>query len=282
MLWMAALATLVVSGVAIHCWAAEVVAFALAKLQALGGLHAPTDVPENSSLGRPCVALSPATVARSLLLGLTLAWSCRSPTGARLRRMTASIRAFDCLNPRLLSAQPWELLRIPLVGPEAHTSSVPIQLSLLLVSLPANWMVFKPSPPLWNFFWGWQRRPPSWATDKHGLLGAPGFHVYAPRSFQGLGARRTLPFSRAPPCLSAQQRSWMVLRLRALGSQWAMGLATLPPGFLPSEPITTVDVLSSWHIPAPRQPWFLRPRAPSTFSAQERAAVRRPGIAPNG
>ena len=47
---------------------------------------------------------------RSLLLGLILAWSCRSPTGARLRRMTASIRAFDCLNPRLLSAQPWELL----------------------------------------------------------------------------------------------------------------------------------------------------------------------------
>ena len=90
-------------------------------------------------------------------------------------------------------------------------------------------MVFEPSPP-------------SWATDKHGLLGAPGFHVYAPRSFQGLGARRTLPFSGAPPCLSAQQRSWMVLRLRALGSQWAMGLATLPPGFLPSAPITTVDV----------------------------------------
>ena len=28
--------------------------------------------------------------------------------------MTASIRAFDCLNPRLLSAQPWELLRISL------------------------------------------------------------------------------------------------------------------------------------------------------------------------
>ena len=34
----------------------------------------------------------------------------------------------------------------------------------------------------------------------------------------------------------------MVLRLRALGSQWAMGLDTLPPGFLPSAPITTVDV----------------------------------------
>ena len=49
--------------------------------------------------------------------------------------MTASIRAFDCLNPRLLSAQPWELLRIPLVGPEARTSSVPMQLSLLLAFL---------------------------------------------------------------------------------------------------------------------------------------------------
>ena len=97
-------------------------------------------------------------------------------------------------------------------------------------------------PTVVESVWGWQRRPPSWATDKHGLLGAPGFHVYAPRSFQGLGARRTLPFSRAPPCLSAQQRSWMVLRLRALGSQWAMGLDTLPPGFLPSAPITTVDV----------------------------------------
>ena len=93
-------------------------------LRTCRGLRAPTDVPENSSLGRPCVALSPATVARSLLLGLTLAWSCRSPTGARLPRMTASIRAFDCLNPRLLSAQPWELLRIPLVGPEARFSSL--------------------------------------------------------------------------------------------------------------------------------------------------------------
>ena len=147
MLWMAALTTLVASGIAMRF---PVPFFIVGRrrllplrwlsckpLRTCRGLHAPTDVPENSSLGRPCVALSPATVARSLLLGLTLAWSCRSPTGARLRRMTASIRAFDCLNPRLLSAQPWELLRIPLVGPEARTSSVPIQLSLLLVSLPA-------------------------------------------------------------------------------------------------------------------------------------------------
>ena len=135
--------------------------------------------------------------------------------------MTASIRAFDCLNPRLLSAQPWELLRIPLVGPEARTSSVPIQISLpawsagpgLMMSktLPRDAGVIGPAfvhgygstgkarlqeldglraiPTIVESLCGWQRRPPSWATDKHGLLGAPGFHVYAPRSFQGLGAR---------------------------------------------------------------------------------------------
>ena len=43
MLWMAALTTLVASGIAmgfpvLHCWAEEVVAFALAKLQALAYL----------------------------------------------------------------------------------------------------------------------------------------------------------------------------------------------------------------------------------------------------
>ena len=143
MLWMAALTTLVASGIAMGF---PVPFFIVGRRRLLPLQLALAYLPRATCpdrragellVGTPlcgAVASNSREVATAwAYLGLVL----QNPTGARLRRMTASIRAFDCLNPRLLSAQPWELLRIPLVGPEARTSSVPIQLSLLLVSLPA-------------------------------------------------------------------------------------------------------------------------------------------------
>ena len=282
MLWMAALTTLVASGIAmgfpvLHCWAEEVVAFALAKLQALAYLPRATCPDRRAGellVGTPlcgAVASNSREVATAwAYLGLVLQepyWGeaaendCFHP-GIRLPKPSAALRAAlgtaedslgwargaheQCANSALFALSQPSCLVCCLPGPGLMMSK----------TLPRDAGVIRPAfvhgygstgkarlqeldnlraiPTIVESVWGWQRRPPSWATDKHGLLGAPGFHVYAPRSFQGLGARRTLPFSRAPPCLSAQQRSWMVLRLRALGSQWAMGLATLPPGFLPS------------------------------------------------
>ena len=147
MLWMAALTTLVASGIAMGF---PVPFFIVGRrrllplrwlsckpLRTCRGQHAPTDVPENSSYeGRPCgaVASNSREVATAwAYLGLVL----QEPYWGEAAENDCFHPAFDCLNPRLLSAQPWELLRIPLVGPEARTSSVPIQLSLLLVSLPA-------------------------------------------------------------------------------------------------------------------------------------------------
>ena len=254
-----------ISGPFLHCWAAEVVAFALAKLQALAYLPRATCPDRRAGellVGTPlcgAVASNSREVATAwAYLGLVLQepyWGeaaendCFHP-GIRLPKPSAALRAAlgtagdslgwargaheQCVNSALFALSQPSCLVCCLPGPGLMMSK----------TLPRDAGVIGPAfvhgygstgkarlqeldslraiPTIVESVWGWQRRPPSWATDKHGLLGAPGFHVYAPRSFQGL------------PCLSAQQRSWMVLRLRALGSQWAMGLATLPPGFLPS------------------------------------------------
>ena len=254
-----------ISGPFLHCWAAEVVAFALAKLQALAYLPRATCPDRRAGellVGTPlcgAVASNSREVATAwAYLGLVLQepyWGeaaendCFHP-GIRLPKPSAALRAAlgaaedslgwargaheQCANSALFALSQPSCLVCCLPGPGLMMSK----------TLPRDAGVIGPAfvhgygstgkarlqeldnrraiPTIVESVWGWQRRPPSWATDKHGLLGAPGFHVYAPRSFQGL------------PCLSAQQRSWMVLRLRALGSQWAMGLAALPPGFLPS------------------------------------------------
>ena len=138
---------------------------------------------------------------------LILAWSCRSPTGRGCGE-TASIRAFDCLNPRLLSAQPWELL-FALSQPSCLVCCLPAP--GLMMSKLQELDGLRAIPTIVESLWGWQRRPLP-GQPKHGLLGAPGFHVCAPRSFQGLGARRTLPFSNLlrhyPACRRSNEAGW--------------------------------------------------------------------------
>ena len=146
MLWMAALTTLVASGIAMGF----PVPFFIVGRRRLLPLRWLSCKPL-----RTCRATCPDRRAGELLVGTPLcgavasnsrevatAWAylglvLQEPYWGEAAENDCFHPAFDCLNPRLLSAQPWELLRIPLVGPEARTSSVPIQLSLLLVSLPA-------------------------------------------------------------------------------------------------------------------------------------------------
>ena len=130
---MAALTTLVASGIAmgfpvfLHCWAAEVVAFALAKLQALAYLPRATCPDRRAGellVGTPlcgAVASNSREVATAwAYLGLVL----QEPYWGEAAENDCFHPGIRLPKPRLLSAQPWELLRIPLVGRQRRARAV--------------------------------------------------------------------------------------------------------------------------------------------------------------